>query len=141
MGYSQLSSVASPASVVDVKRLTKFTSGQISRLDRLLITPDHHVQLTLQISIAQKYSMEKMKLCFSFTGHRSWIPKHLRRTRSPLSYDKAFSNELYYLKFELGMMIWGGQQPVLPRNVTAGELCQSLDVDHTCSRIEDESWE
>ena len=48
--------------------LTQLTSGYISRLNRLLITPDHHVRTHTWESIAQKYSMENMNIFYPLPG-------------------------------------------------------------------------
>ena len=50
------------------RNLTHFTSGYISRLNRLLITPDHHVRTHTWESIAQKYSMENMNIFYPLPG-------------------------------------------------------------------------
>lgn len=76
--------------------LTQLTSGYISRLNRLLITPDHHVRTHTWESIAQKYSMENMNIFLSSTRNRSRTPLHPSRTRSPLSYVSFIFTYLYH---------------------------------------------
>ena len=65
--------------------LTQLTSGYISRLNRLLITPDHHVRTHTWESIAQKYSMENMNI---FILYQESIPDTFA------SKSNAFSTEL-----------------------------------------------
>ena len=48
--------------------LTQLTRGYISRLNRLLITPDYHVRTHTWESIAQKYSMENMNIFYPPPG-------------------------------------------------------------------------
>ncbi len=45
--------------------LTQLTSGYISRLNRLLITPDHHVRTHTWERKAQKYSTENMNIFYT----------------------------------------------------------------------------
>ena len=76
--------------------LTQLTSSYISRLNRLLITPDHDVRTHTWKSIAQQIFNGEYEYFLSFTKNRSRIPLHPSRTRSPLSYV-SYKYDMYHV--------------------------------------------
>ncbi len=76
--------------------LTQLTSGNISRLNRLLITPDNHVRTHTWESIAQKYSMENMNI-FLILNQESISDTFASKSN-------AFSTELCLLWFPKKMI-------------------------------------
>ena len=76
--------------------LTQLTSGYISRSNRQLITPDHHVRTHTWKSIAQQIFNGEYEYFLSFTRNRSRIPLHPSRTRSPLSYV-SYKYDMYHV--------------------------------------------
>ena len=91
--------------------LTQLTSGYISRLNRLLITPDHHVRTHTWESIAQKYSMENMNIFYPLPGidlgHLCFQVERVLHWAMPPS--NAFSTEICLLliwKYFWSCFIW-----------------------------------